>query len=109
MLKIITLKNGKQFRLNPSAYSIMVYKEITGRDMFNDLTNTYGKGEVDISVLLNILYSFCYSEAPIDYKEFFQELSVDVTMDTNLFKELSEIIKQEFKIDVVKPDNTPSE
>lgn len=105
-MKAITTSKGQQFKIEPSAYSLVVYRQACGRDLFADLM---AAGDaLDGSMLLNVLFAFVYSHAEVDYTEFMKGLPANILTDTNFLKSLMEIIQDVFEVeDTGKGDSTP--
>jgi hypothetical protein len=103
MYKILTASDGTKFKLDPSAYAIVAYKQISGRDLFADIQRSFGNGEPDVALLLDILFVFCYChDNKLDYATFFKKLPVKIAVDTTLHEKLIEILIAEFGIE--KPE-----
>jgi hypothetical protein len=109
MYQIITAKDGTQFKISPSAYALVAYKQITGRDLFSDMQVGFTKERVDITVLLDILFAMCYChDSELDYRDFFKALPVKIAVDTVLHGKLVDVLTKEFGIEAPKDKITPS-
>lgn len=105
-MKAITTSKGQQFKIEPSAYSLVVYRQACGRDLFADLL---AAGDtLDGSMLLNVLFAFVYSYKEVDYTEFMKRLPMNILTDTLFLEDLMAILEDVFEIEgSEKGDSTP--
>ena len=111
MYKVLSASDGTQFKVDPSSYALVAYKQLNGTDLFADIQRSFGNGEADVSLLLDILFVLCYChDSKLDYKEFFKAMPIKMAVDTQLHEKIIEILVSEFGIEPEKVDTvTPSE
>lgn len=106
----ISTSKGKTFMMEPSMYSLIVYKKVSGRDLFHDMAEM-SKNQVDVAMMLDLLFSFCYTkDNSLDYQIFMSELPLDLINDDKFWEQLMDITIKAFGLDAGEAaDSTPSE
>ena len=90
--------NEKEYKLNITGYTLVIYKEKFKKDLFKSL-NTF-KEDIDMVSILEILWACIkssYSDVP-DFEEFASSIeNVGMLLSKETFTELSECIKRSSK------------